>query len=533
MTSPVCACIICGDSIATVRRHTTASFGELSWKSEFRVCKNLLSASTRTVLCNQSANMHRWAEVLSGPPNGSEPRLSGVGIDADFNDHDYNYRVPLSYFARWDDQGRCLSDMRKVPSAQLGDIFDDRECALHARCCSLLEEFFYPRPVPIARLYEVCRSCPRQGDIQGDIMNLGHDYQGGVKLWRQYPWDEVDINSSKSVLSGDPLEIPELAKILSIARMHKPNKTNINSKWIHETVANCFTKLPREILGYIMIYLPTDDIKALSGTCKELKRYIPSELEPSFWFSRFQAPFEFDYIFEVHKYNGKQNWETLYFEVAKAMKKSEDLECRAYIWDYIRFPLSDLLSIRMDSDRTLRLPNKDKLRWKEVCGDFRQRSGRYPPLSFDRGCNRFYTQRTSIPTFCQVIVSAIFIGNISYITGLCFISNTGLEIRLGYKAREERPLQGIKHQVINTSGIQGFIVALGSKGIQALRVIFGFGQLSPWFGHSSGLLKTRRLASFNHIAALEAGFDVRLLFVFLGVFLYYLYYIVLISYLGI
>jgi hypothetical protein len=161
----------------------------------------------------------------------------------------------------------------------------------------------------------------------------------------------------------------------------------------------------------------------------------------------------------------------------------------------------------------LQLPNKDKLRWKEVYGDLRQREG--SSIDFNRGCKRFYTQCTSIPTLRQVVVSTIFIGNTSYITGLCFISDQGLEIGLGYRARGDRPSQNVTDQVINTSGIQGFLVALGSKGIQGLRLISDLGQLSPWIGHSDGLLKTRRLANFKHISALEAGFDV-------SFFLYYL-----------
>lgn len=57
------------------------------------------------------------AEVLSKPPDGNEPRLSGVGLDLDMEDG--RDRVPLSYNARRDDDGRRFSDMRKVPSLQL------------------------------------------------------------------------------------------------------------------------------------------------------------------------------------------------------------------------------------------------------------------------------------------------------------------------------------------------------------------------------------------------------------------------------
>ena len=89
------------------------------------------------------------------------------------------------------------------------------------------------------------------------------------------------------------------------------------------------------------------------------------------------------------------------------------------------------------------------------------REKRYPAQEFTRGCKRFYTQRTSIPALRQVVVSTIFIGNTSYITGLRFISNQGLEVGLGYVARGDMPSQIITDQVINTSDIQGFIVALG------------------------------------------------------------------------
>ncbi|KIM93620.1 hypothetical protein OIDMADRAFT_96154, partial [Oidiodendron maius Zn] len=389
---------------------------------------------------------------------------------------------------------------------------------LHAQCYTLLEEFFYPTPVSVARLEELCRSCPEQ---LGSL-NWGHDYGEIVQLQHNNPWDELDIATHQECELEDPLEIPELAKILYAVQLDRPMKTQINGKWmlpkrilpkrillkrIYETVANYFTKFPREILGYIMTYLPTDDVKALSRTCKELNVHIPSELGPSFWFSRFQSPFEFDFIFEVHKFQGKLDWKSLYFEVAKTRSKSPGLESRKYIWNIIRSPLSDLLSLRMNGDRELQLPKKGKLRWKEVYGDLRQREGRCRPRDFRRGCKRFHSQSTFIPTLRQVIVSAIFIGNASYITGLSFISDKGLEIGLGYRAGGDKLSQNITDQVINTSSIKGFIVALGSKGIQALQLIIDHGELSPWVGHSDGLLKTRRLANFKHIAALKAQFD--------------------------
>lgn len=229
----------------------------------------------------------------------------------------------------------------------------------------------------MARLEELCRLCPEQHSA----LNWGHDYGEGILLRHESPWDELDIESDIELrpewyFDGDPLEIPELTKILYAVQLDRPKRMKRDFKQIHETVANLFTGLPHEILGYIIPYLPTDDVKALSRTCKGLQIYIPSELETSFWISRFQPPFEFDFFFEVHKYKGKLDWKSLYFEVAKTRSESTVIEVRKCIWDIIRSPLSDLPSLHKNSGRTLRPPNKDKLiRWKEVHGYLRERKG--------------------------------------------------------------------------------------------------------------------------------------------------------------
>jgi hypothetical protein len=200
------------------------------------------------------------------------------------------------------------------------------------------------------------------------------------------------------------------------------------------------------------------------------------------------------------------------------MCESSGLANREYVWGIIESPLSELLSLRLDSGQTLQPldKKKKKLRWKEVHGDLEQKSGRYT-YGFKRGCNRFHTQRTSMPTLlCKVVVSTISIEDISYVTGLRLISSEGLEIGLGYTADRDMPSPNIADQAINMTHLEGFIIALGSRGIQALQLIFDLGQVSPWIGCPDRLLKTRRLANFKSIAALEAGFDVGLFFLTLS-----------------
>lgn len=119
---------------------------------------------------------------------------------------------------------------------------------------------------------------------------------------------------------------------------------------------------------------------------------------------------------------------------------------------------------------------------------------------------RFYKQKTSIPiTLQQVVVSSILIGDMTYIIGIRFIPLQGQMVCLGYKGK---PSENLMVQSIEITSIQGFILAVGSKGINALQLITKSGRLSQWFGYPQGLPKTHRLTTFESIIVLEAGFDV-------------------------
>ena len=72
---------------------------------------------------------------------------------------------------------------------------------------------------------------------------------------------------------------------------------------------------------------------------------------------------------------------------------------------------------------------------------------------------------------------------------------------LGYRAEG-------KELFLNVTAFRGFILAVGSRGIQALQVITAEGETSKWFGRSDESPRTQRLAHLGSIAALEAGFDV-------------------------
>ena len=285
------------------------------------------------MLRNQSADNRHRTEVFSSPPDFLEPKVSGVGLNHD-PDGGF-YIVPSSYNARWDDEGYQFPATDELPMMRQGTWNGRHGFILHTVCYSLLQEFFHPKGVPVARLLEICKSCP----FQYLGLSWGHDYGGIVCLKDLYPWEDLEMDLEQPGFHlhqrADPWNIPESKELLRGAQLGLPKKLKINSTALTPTdsavLSNCFTRLPFEILGYIVTYLPTDEVRTLAQTSKELAMLIPSRLELSFWASRFQPPFELDFLFEAQKYGDKLDWRSLYFGVRKAMDCSPGLQNRKRI----------------------------------------------------------------------------------------------------------------------------------------------------------------------------------------------------------
>ena len=398
---------------------------------------------------------------------------------------------------------------------------------VHTHCCSLLERFFHPKAIPLARLVEACRSCTVYKGWQGCLIwGPNHDYGGIKSLRSEYPWEETKISGDlvRQRHPQDPWDIPELIRYLQRSRLDaltqdkpKRSKRARGTKWGHakrhpaklsilgDGVSNYFTKLPLEILEYILACTPTDAVKSLGRASKELKMIIPSKLGQYFWASRFQAPFECGFVFEAQTYEHGVDWKSLYFKMKSA--RSLRLKNRCRIWRLI-YSLSELLCIQWSGSQALIPLDKEgsKRKWKEVHGDLQlpKKDQERSEFRLYQGCLQLYSQSTSIPTpLHHVVVSTIGLGSATYITGLRFITNQGSEVCLGYTKGRELSLE--------TTRIEGIIVAVGSRGIHALRFITPTGQLSKWFGDPDGVLKTRRLAAYKPITALKAGFDLSLL----------------------
>ena len=468
------------------------------------------------MLHNRSTDNGHSIIVFSSQLDPPEPRVSGVGLNYD---PDYTfYVVPSGYDERWDRQDYQFPATDELPLMRQHPYNGRHGFIFHAVCYSLLREFFDPEEVPVARLLEVCKSFP----FQPLGLSWGHDYGGIFRVDQEshYPWDGQNIDAVELAElarePADPLDIPELRKPLQKARRGRQTKRARHVPTLTPTggtvSSNHFTRLPFELLEDIVTRLPTNEVGSLSRTSRELAMIIPFGLGQSFWASRFRTPFELGCIFEVKDHRDRLDWRELYFGIMKTMRCSLGLQNRKRIWDLLRSPLSELACMYW-TDNSALCPldtDRDQPRRKEVCGDLQPLVELPGTGKWSVGCKRFRTQRASIPSSLrQIRVSTISIGNATYVTGFRFILCEGLDVYLGYaKGRDESSLNPAD-QFVDTTSVQGLILAVGSRGIQAVQFITCAGQLSHWFGCPDGLPKTRRLGTFKHVTAIEAGFDVR------------------------
>lgn len=239
-------------------------------------------------------------------------------------------RAPRDYHARWDDNGRLLSDLPNVPFL-VGPCKLDNGLSnflLHVRCCTILEEFFYPKPVPVARLIEICASCPNPAKLY-----LGHNYAGNMRLYYKDPWDELDICAWEGPPEheADPTIGRYLTRSAPVQarREHSQSTTStqhIRGEFFYQATAGSsgiHRDLPADRGSH-------DSLSNLQGT----KDIHPSQLEPLFWASRFKAHFEFNYVFEAQRCRRSLDWRLLYFRVAKAVQLFRTTNKTLYLESY-------------------------------------------------------------------------------------------------------------------------------------------------------------------------------------------------------
>jgi hypothetical protein len=145
-------------------------------------------------------------------------------------------RSLLATMQRWNDVGCKFLERRRFHMEYKREG-KGHDFIVHANCYCLLEQFFHPRPIPLARLVEACRSCPSQfTDVNYEYSlswSSSSNYRGTFRWLIEYPWEKLDMRSRSSLYNGlhhpqDPWNIPELTRLLQASMLNASTQTNRN-----------------------------------------------------------------------------------------------------------------------------------------------------------------------------------------------------------------------------------------------------------------------------------------------------------------
>ncbi|KAK2750687.1 hypothetical protein FQN57_002760 [Myotisia sp. PD_48] len=453
MSPIICGCVICGYYID--------GFQPVGWVREFRA-----------VYSNQEGCF-----------------ITGVGVYDDPNGGDWI--APSNPSHRWDDKDHPATIT--IPVMQYRP---DRGFILHDPCWRLLQKAFEPETVPLDRLYSVCKSLP--SPLRGVGVCWGHDYGGlnAIDYQKHYPWEDRLTDKYyvfETYADKNPYDVPELdAKFHSTAGQPKERlpHVRIQSK-------DFFAYLPWELLEAIAIELRVDDVLNL---VRASKSFFPIHTSQTFWASRFTIGRERDFLFEKRPGSVKEpvDWIALYRMTTHKMSPP-GLINRKRIWPLVQ-EVANLLRLRLDDPMKVSSVSQSAigLRYRTAMARIAENSGR-----FEEGCRLFQRQYTLIPPnltgICCYITNEIE-GDAGYICGMRFVSKDNPDICLGYTNADNEIF-------LEVSVLKGFILAMGSRGIRALQVIDGDGQVSRWAGCPKHTPITADLAGPGPVRALGVGID--------------------------
>ncbi|KAI9765323.1 MAG: hypothetical protein M1839_005523 [Geoglossum umbratile] len=431
-------------------------------------------------------------ESVYSSPSGTF--VSGVGCRDGYGDA--TWIAPSDPTMRWDDD-YLFPASDELPVMQQHPLNGRHGFVLHDACWHLLQRAFRPSEIPLERLLEVCESLPFP--LRGDGVCWGHDYGGLLILDDQdhYPWGDRLVAHRHSpgvrlIAEENPYNVLEIPALLVMRLEHLP-------EWLPKTQRHdCFSRLPWEILETVAIELPTSDALGLRRVSRA---FLPLLSSGTFWASRFEANGDRNFIFEKWKSRDTTDWMSLY-QLTSHAHNSPGLRNRKRIWDLIG-PITYLTSLRLaEGSKTTRVDqNFASLGWSRVAGDIRGEASDGYPKDFHEGCRLFGMYAAYVPKdLLRICFSISGVGNINYVVGIRLVTEKGPDIRLGFESEGKEAIREV-------TALRGFILAAGSRGIHALKVVSENGSPSEWVGCPNNSPVTERLAHFNSIAALEVGFD--------------------------
>ena len=383
---------------------------------------------------------------------------------------------------------------RKPVNGRYGFVF-------HEACWSLLEQSFYPEQVPVVQLYEVCRSLPIPTWWQGG--GWGYTFGGhkcidnhAFNFWKNKasPFHS-DQNQGLSPWAKDPCVALEIKSLLEEAPDDQPLEAC--PSWPASGSDDLFSIVPQEIRDNITSRLPTADVCRLRLASRAFVYTFSSQ---QFWRSRFQKGGERAWLGEIQGLPKVSNWRWLYRRTSTALLPPALLN-RQRVSGLIN-QIQEILRLKWNECGGLSLVSQvSATRWREVSAELRPCPG-LSRFEFDKGYREFHTRSIHIAEqLAQVSFSILVLNRISHVTGMRVTAADGTALSIGYSSDQTWCSASV-------TSLNGFKLAIGSRGVQGIQVIHGDGTPSQWFGSPDKAPRTHRLVCSKGISALEAGFDV-------------------------
>lgn len=349
----------------------------------------------------------------------------------------------------------------------------------HNSCWDLLALVRPDDYVDIQALFDILRSFP----VQDGFINFGHTYGGDAKdQW--HPGTDA-IGKELLLVQGstpehqtcNPLELPELRRFIEEAS-HNPDPSHDEEQHVPHPVTGLdpFSKLPPEVLQYILEYLPTIDVLHLKQS-SQASANVP--MSQSFWRSRFMPGREFEAAFEarLNMASLKGRWQSLYCLV-ESLQRSKRFTNRERIWGLacsLRAIVDQVTPTSLRGD----IENLDSLRWVDALTALK-----HDKTFFSDGSRPFYHRNLCVPPrTVQLLVSLVETYRRQYVSAIRFAPADGTPSVLGYPHAASE----VTISVAQSSGIAGFHLAQDERGFRALAVLSTSGTLSKWAGDPSGV----------------------------------------------
>ncbi|KAI0913366.1 hypothetical protein F4823DRAFT_65340 [Ustulina deusta] len=429
--------------------------------------------------------------------------LTGVGLyDTPWG---ARFIAPVDSKARWDDEGYNHPMDDRFGAMTQPEYNGRHGFVFHDACWCLLEKALLNRAVPVSleRLFQVLSSL--SFSIPDMRINWGHDFGGAVVVPEFFYDTEVggpdDQRSVEPYITygANPCDAAEVDQILA-ETPQSPPRVVVTIPGVGTVGNGLLDTLPLELRIAIAVQLSTSD--ALNARLAS-RAFLPVFYDQQFWASRFKYASDRAWLFEAWERRQTTDWRWLYRRT-HVTRIGPALRNRRRIWNLFGTVIDTVALRRQDSNMpTSHSPKPDSAHPVEVVGVlWKEWEGlRSQPYSFVKGCRQLHKHYVTIPNnLSRFSVSYIQTPGAGYISGIKFTTTTGNIVQLGY--------WGTTEYSIHVTNIRGFVLAVGSRGIRAIKCLTASDTTSCWLGCPDDSAKTRRLALFDTpLDSLEVGFD--------------------------